>query len=87
MKFKYRDYQEEAIRIGLEVLRDIKGRRGITDFRVVSDSRVNTPDIIDANKFRANIFIKPARSINFIELTFIATRTGISFEELVGQQF
>lgn len=68
-------------------LRDIKGRRGITDFRVVSDSRVNTPDIIDANKFRANIFIKPARSINFIELTFIATRTGISFEELVGQQF
>lgn len=68
-------------------LRDIKGRRGITDFRVVADSRVNTPDVIDRNMFRANIFIKPARSINFIELTFIATRTGISFEEIVGQQF
>lgn len=68
-------------------LRDIKGKRGITDFMVVCDSRVNTPDIIDANTFRANIFIKPARSISFIELTFIATRTGVSFEELVGQQF
>lgn len=68
-------------------LRDIKGRRGITDFRVVSDSRVNTPDVIDRNTFRANIFIKPARTINYIELTFIATRTGISFEELVGLQF
>ena len=68
-------------------LRDIKGRRGITDFRVISDSRVNTPDVIDRNIFRANIFIKPARTINFIELTFIATRTGISFEEIVGQQF
>lgn len=68
-------------------LRDIKGRRGITDFRVVSDARVNTPDVIDRNIFRANIFIKPARTINFIELTFVATRTGISFEEIVGQQF
>lgn len=69
------------------LLRDIKGRRGITDFRVISDSRVNTPDVIDRNIFRANIFIKPARTINYIELTFIATRTGISFEELIGQQF
>jgi hypothetical protein len=69
------------------LLRDIKGRRGITDFRVISDGRVNTPDIIDRNIFRANIFIKPARTINYIELTFIATRTGISFEELIGQQF
>lgn len=68
-------------------LRDIKGKRGITDFRIVSDSRVNTADVIDRNIFRANIFVKPARTINFIELTFIATRTGISFEELVGQQF
>jgi hypothetical protein len=69
------------------LLRDIKGRRGITDFRVISDGRVNTPDVIDRNIFRANIFIKPARTINYIELTFIATRTGISFEELIGQQF
>lgn len=69
------------------LLRDIKGRRGITDFRVISDGRINTPDVIDRNIFRANIFIKPARTINYIELTFVATRTGISFEELIGQQF
>lgn len=68
-------------------LRDIQGRRGIIDFRVVSDATVNTPQIVDANTFRANIFIKPARSINFVELTFVATRTGVEFEELVGQQF
>lgn len=68
-------------------LRDIQGRRGIIDFRVVSDATVNTPQVIDSNTFRANIFIKPARSISFIELTFIATRTGIEFDEIVGQQF
>lgn len=68
-------------------LRDIQGRRGIIDFRVVSDATVNTPQIVDSNTFRANIFIKPARSINFIELTFVATRTGVEFEEIVGQQF
>jgi phage tail sheath protein FI len=66
-------------------LRDIQGRRGIIDFRVVSDSTVNTPEVIDANKFRASIFIKPARSINVIELTFVATRTGVEFDEIVGQ--
>jgi len=65
-------------------LREIQGRRGIIDFRVVSDSTVNTPTIVDQNKFVANIFIKPARSINVIELTFVATRTGIEFEEIVG---
>lgn len=68
-------------------LRDIQGKRGIIDFRVVSDETVNTPDIVDQNTFRANIFIKPARTINFIELTFVATRSGVDFEELVGQQF
>jgi len=66
-------------------LRDIQGRRGIIDFRVVSDSTVNTPEIIDQNKFRASIFVKPARSINVIELTFVATRTGVEFDEIVGQ--
>jgi hypothetical protein len=66
-------------------LRDIQGRRGIIDFRVVSDGTVNTPDVIDRNIFRGNIFIKPARSINFIELTFVATRTGVEFDEIVGQ--
>lgn len=65
-------------------LREIQGRRGIIDFRVISDATVNTPAIIDQGKFRANIFIKPARSINVIELTFVATRTGIEFEEIVG---
>jgi hypothetical protein len=66
-------------------LRDIQGKRGIIDFRVVSDGTVNTPDVIDRNVFRGNIFIKPARSINIIELTFVATRTGIEFDEIVGQ--
>ena len=59
-------------------------RRVITDFVVVCDETNNTPDIIDSNQFRADIFVKPARSINFIGLTFIATRTGVSFEEVVG---
>lgn len=63
-------------------LRDVQGRRGVYDFRVVCDETNNTGQIIDANEFRADIFIKPAKSINFITLTFVATRTGISFEEL-----
>ncbi len=65
-------------------LRDIKSKRGITDYVVVCDETNNTPDVIDSNQFRADIFVKPARSINFIGLTFVATRTGISFEEVVG---
>ena len=63
-------------------LRDVQGRRGVYDFRVVCDETNNTGQVIDANEFRADIFIKPAKSINFITLTFVATRTGISFEEL-----
>lgn len=66
-------------------LRDIQGRRGIIDFRVVSDSTVNTPDVVDKNTFRGNIFVKPSRTINFIELTFVATRTGVEFDEIIGQ--
>ena len=65
-------------------LRDVKAKRGITDFLVVCDESNNTPDVIDGNQFRADIFVKPARSINFIGLTFVANRTGISFEEVVG---
>ena len=65
-------------------LRDVKAKRGMSDFLVICDETNNTPDIIDANQFRADIFIKPARSINFIGLTFVATRTGVSFEEVVG---
>ena len=65
-------------------LRDVKAKRGITEFVVICDETNNTPDIIDSNQFRADIFVKPARSINFIGLTFVATRTGVSFEEVVG---
>jgi len=65
-------------------LRDVKGRRGIFDFKVVCDSSNNTPEVIDGNRFVADIFIKPARSINFMTLNFIATRTGASFSEVAG---
>ena len=65
-------------------LREIKGRRGITDFKVVCDATNNTGEIIDSNQFVADIYIKPARSINFITLNFIATRTGVDFAEIGG---
>ena len=65
-------------------LRDIQAKRGIIDFRVVCDGTNNTAAVIDNNEFIADIYIKPSRSINFIGLTFIATRTGVSFEEIVG---
>ena len=65
-------------------LREIQGRRGITDFRVVCDSTNNTAAVIDRNEFKANIFIKPARSINYVTLNFVAVRTGVDFEEVVG---
>jgi phage tail sheath protein FI len=65
-------------------LRDVKGRRGLTDFLVVCDETNNTGQVIDANRFVADIFIKPARSINFITLNFIATRTGVEFSEIAG---
>lgn len=61
-------------------LRDVKGRRGIFDFNVVCDTTNNTPEVIDRNEFIGTIFIKPARSINFITLNFVAVRTGVSFE-------
>lgn len=65
-------------------LRDIKGKRGLSDFRVICDETNNTPDVIDRNEFRADIFVQPARSINFVSLTFVATPTGVAFEESVG---
>jgi len=65
-------------------LRDVKGRRGITDFLVVCDDSNNTGQVVDSNRFVADIYIKPARSINFITLNFIATRTGVSFNEVAG---
>ena len=65
-------------------LRDVQAKRGIQDFLVICDETNNTPDVIDRNEFLADIFVKPARSINFIGLTFVATRTGVSFSEVVG---
>ena len=65
-------------------LRDVQAKRGIYDFRVICDETNNTAAIIDNNEFVADIFVKPARSINFIGLTFVATRTGVSFDEVVG---
>ena len=66
-------------------LRDIQGRRGITDFKVVCDETNNTGEVIDRNEFVGDIYIKPARSINFIQLNFVAVRTGVEFSEIVGQ--
>lgn len=66
-------------------LRDVEGRRGIFDFRVVCDETNNTPEIIDRNEFVGDIYIKPARAINFIQLNFVAVRTGVEFEEVVGR--
>jgi len=65
-------------------LRTVKGRRGITDYKVVCDQTNNTGFIIDSNQFVGDIYIKPARSINFIQLNFVAVRTGVSFSEVVG---
>ena len=65
-------------------LRDVKGRRGVTDFKVICDETNNTGQVIDANRFVADIFVKPSRSINFISLNFIATRTGVDFTEIAG---
>ena len=65
-------------------LRDVQGRRGITDFRVVCDESNNTGEVIDSNRFVADIYVKRARSINFITLNFIAVRTGVTFEEIIG---
>ena len=74
----------EFVNIVEPFLREIKGRRGITDFRVVCDATNNTAAVIDRNEFIASIFIKPARSINFVTLNFVAVRTGVDFEEVVG---
>ncbi|RPG29009.1 MAG: hypothetical protein CBB72_016440 [Muricauda sp. TMED12] len=89
-KFQLFEFNDEFTRAQFRnliepFLRDVKGRRGITDFLVVCDDTNNTGQVIDSNRFVADIFIKPARSINFITLNFIATRTGVEFSEIVGQ--
>jgi phage tail sheath protein FI len=65
-------------------LRDVQAKRGIQDFRVICDESNNTASVIDNNEFIADIYIKPSRSINYVGLTFVATRSGISFEEIIG---
>jgi len=66
-------------------LRDIQGRRGITDYTVVCDGTNNTAEVIDGNRFIGDIYIKPARSINYIQLNFVAVRTGVQFSEIIGK--
>ena len=88
-KFQLFEFNDEFTRAQFRnlvepFLRDIQGRRGITDFSVKADDTNNTGEVIDRNEFIADIFIKPARSINFITLNFIAVRTGVSFTEVGG---
>lgn len=84
------EFNDEITRINFlnivePFLRDVQSKRGVTDFVVICDETNNTAAVIDNNEFVADIFIKPARSINFIGLTFVATRTGVSFEEVIGR--
>ena len=74
----------EFVNIVEPFLREIQGRRGITDFRLVCDTTNNTPEVVDRNEFVASCFIKPARSINYVTLNFVAVRSGVDFEEVVG---
>jgi len=88
-KFQLFEFNDEFTRAQFRnlvepFLRDVQGRRGITDFSVIADNTNNTGEVIDRNEFVADIFVKPARSINFITLNFIATRTGVSFSEVGG---
>ena len=88
-KFQLFEFNDEFTRANFRnivepFLRDVQGRRGITDFLVVCDDTNNPGSVIDRNEFVAEIFIKPARSINFITLKFVATRTGVAFEEVAG---
>lgn len=88
-KFQLFEFNDEFTRAQFRnlvepFLREVKGRRGITDFKVVCDETNNTAQVIDANEFVCDIYIKPARSINFITLNFIATRTGVDFNEIAG---
>ena len=84
------EFNDEITRINFinivePFLRDVQSKRGIQDFIVICDETNNTPAIIDSNEFVADVYIKPARSINFIGLTFVATRTGVSFDEVIGK--
>ena len=89
-KFQLFEFNDEFTRANFRnivepFLREVQGRRGITDFLVVCDETNNTGEVVDRNEFVAEIFVKPARSINFITLQFVATRTGVSFDEVAGE--
>jgi phage tail sheath protein FI len=77
--------QNQFVNLVTPFLADIKARRGIFDYRVVCDSTNNTQSVIDANQFVGDIYVKPARSVNFIQLNFVAVRTGVQFTTIVGQ--
>ena len=77
--------QAQFVALVTPFLRDVQGRRGIQDFKVVCDSTNNTPNVVNSNQFVGDIYIKPARSINFIQLNFVAVRTGVDFTTVVGQ--
>ena len=88
-KFQLFEFNDEFTRAQFKnlvepFLREIQGRRGITDFKVVADESNNTGEVIDRNEFVADIFVKPTRSINFITLNFVAVRTGVAFTEIGG---
>jgi len=84
--FEFNDEFTRAEFVGVvePYLRDVKARRGIYDYKIVCDETNNPPSVVDANEFIASIFVKPARSINYITLNFVAVRSGVSFEEVVG---
>lgn len=84
--FEFNDVYTRAQFVNLvdPFLRTVQGRRGITDFKVICDETNNTGDVIDRNEFVGDIYIKPSRSVNFISLNFVATRTGVSFNEITG---
>ena len=94
LSVEFKKYKNSTLRMGGrrrrrrrrqgEEIREIKGRRGITDFKLVCDSTNNTAAVIDRNEFIANVFVNPARSINFVTLNFVAVRTGVDFTEIVG---
>ena len=85
-RFEFNDEFTRAEFTGIvePFLREVKGRRGISDFRVICDETNNTSSVIDRNEFVATILVKPARSINFVTLNFVAVRSGVDFTEVAG---
>ena len=84
--FEQNDESQRSLFVNIiePYLRDVQGRRGVTDFIVKCDSTNNTPEAVDRGEFYAEIFVKPTRTINYITLTFVATRTGVAFTEVAN---